>query len=776
MAALRGGDYAGLGFALGPDGSGSWQGIDLDGLSRHPDLALLVARLPGYVEGSPSGDGVHAIGFGARFETLGSNASGIEAYAAGRYFTVTGSAIGTGTIEDIGPFVATVLAPIHGKVPATRTVGKGASGSSVFAKINAKALANLSAWVPAVFPAAKAYHDGFRISSRDLGRDLEEALSILPAGIRDFGEERGLTPIDLVLEWGPATSPREAALWLCERLGVAPSSLGWKVTTPAPPPPPADGPSTPSPPRAEREAPHPDADRRATIRDYPWPEPSDITSPADEAVYPADAFPAVARDAISEYARYGRQPIPLVASSALGQMALACQGLADVARNDELRSPCSLYLLAIAESGERKSASDKQFSRAIREWVTRERETRAPEFRRSIAMAKDHKARIAGVESRIKTVSAKDDDDARRELEQLQNRLIELEQNPIVAKPLPAPTHEDVNPASLAYAVANGWPSSGLYSDEAGSVIGSQGLGEESATSLLSLMNILWDGRAFAPTRKAAAATELRGRRFSCFLMLQPDLLPKLIDKGGRSIGFLARFLICHPTSTMGSRLYVDPPTDRSALNAFDRQIAALLSLELPIDCSGEDRGALMRLTPPVMTLAPDAKRRWIAFHDGVERELCQFGEFSGVRDVASKAAENAVRIAGVFQLFDQARVGATLELPYLDAGVSVAAWHLNEAKRLFLDIDAPSEILDARELSTWLVGKARTLKTRDGELIMDAEGMLSLRDISKLGPNRVRDSVHRDDALDILVEANHVRRCDIGKQKRIQVNPKLLI
>ena len=56
-------------------------------------------------------------------------------------------------------------------------------------------------------------------------------------------------------------------------------------------------------------------------------------------------------------------------------------------------------------------------------------------------------------------------------------------------------------------------------------MIGSQGLGEENATSLLSLLNILWDGRDFAPTRKQATVAELRGRRFSAFLMLQPDLL-----------------------------------------------------------------------------------------------------------------------------------------------------------------------------------------------------------------------------------------------------------
>jgi len=506
-----------------------------------------------------------------------------------------------------------------------------------------------------------------------------------------------------------------------------------------------------------------------------WPEPADITSPADAEPYPVNVFPDVARLAIREYAAFGRQPAPLVASSALGQMALAAQGLADVARNEHLVSPCSLYLLAVAESGERKSAADKQFGRAIRAWVRREREERAPEFRRSQAMAKDHKSRMAGIESKIKNLSGKDDDESIKELERLRERLVELEQNPIVAKPIPAPNHEDVNPASLAFAVGNGWPSSGLFSDEAGAVIGSQGLGDENATSLLSLLNILWDARDFLPTRKAAAVAEIRGRRFSAFLMLQPDLLPRLIDKGARNIGFLARFLISHPHSTMGSRLYAEPPATWTALDAFDTQITTLLNLELPIDHGGEDHGALMRLAPPVMQLDQAAKRAWIDFHDAIERELGQFGEFSSVRDIASKTAENAVRIAGVFKLFDQGRVGRLIERGYLEAGTAVAAWHLNEARRLFLEIDAPAEILDARELSEWLTTKARELATRDDEPILDREGTISLRDISKFGPNRVRETVRRDDAIDLLSEANHLRRIDAGKQKRVQVNPKLL-
>ncbi|MCK7581568.1 MAG: hypothetical protein MZV65_42025 [Chromatiales bacterium] len=112
-AVLEAGAYTGLGFALGPDEDGHhWQGIDLDGTDTRPELAALVERLPGYVERSPSGKGWHAIGIGRDFTTLGSNATGIEAYAHGRYFTVTGTD-GRGDLEDIADFVTTTLSPLH---------------------------------------------------------------------------------------------------------------------------------------------------------------------------------------------------------------------------------------------------------------------------------------------------------------------------------------------------------------------------------------------------------------------------------------------------------------------------------------------------------------------------------------------------------------------------------------------------------------------------------------------------------------------------------------
>ena len=79
-----------------------------------------------------------------------------------------------------------------------------------FRAVNDKALANLSSWVPSIFPSAKYQPTtaGFRIGSKALGRNLEEDLAFTPAGIKDFGiadmgdaNEGKRTAIDIVIEY-----------------------------------------------------------------------------------------------------------------------------------------------------------------------------------------------------------------------------------------------------------------------------------------------------------------------------------------------------------------------------------------------------------------------------------------------------------------------------------------------------------------------------------------------------------------------------------------------
>ena len=112
-----------LGFALGPDGAGGhWQGIDLDKIVAN-QLADLANTMLGYVERSPSDAGAHAVGYGRAFTSLGSNGTGIEAYASGRYFTVTERPIRDSGLVCLADGVEQVLAPRHSAARAAPSGG-----------------------------------------------------------------------------------------------------------------------------------------------------------------------------------------------------------------------------------------------------------------------------------------------------------------------------------------------------------------------------------------------------------------------------------------------------------------------------------------------------------------------------------------------------------------------------------------------------------------------------------------------------------------------------
>jgi hypothetical protein len=134
LCAYNRGGFDGLGFAL----AAGWQGIDLDKVEAN-SLTELAAHLPGYVERSPSGKGFHAIGYGAAFQTLAPNQSGVEAYSGKRYFTITGDQ-GHGAVECIADFVARRLIPLHNASEGN----KSASGTGGVAIIEGNRNATLT--------------------------------------------------------------------------------------------------------------------------------------------------------------------------------------------------------------------------------------------------------------------------------------------------------------------------------------------------------------------------------------------------------------------------------------------------------------------------------------------------------------------------------------------------------------------------------------------------------------------------------------------------------
>ncbi len=486
-----------------------------------------------------------------------------------------------------------------------------------------------------------------------------------------------------------------------------------------------------------------------------WPEldPQPLAAKVEPEPYPLDALPYAIRAAVEEVAGFVKAPVPLVASSALAALSLAIQAHADVKRADKLYGPVGLFLLTIADSGERKSTCDGFFTRAIRDYEEGQAEAAKPALKDYKAEIEAWEAKRGGVKEKIRQL-AKDG----KPTADMESALHDLEYHKPEPPMIPRLLYTDATPEALAYGLAKQWPSGGVVSAEAGIVFGSHGMGKDSVMRNLGLLNQLWDGTSLTIDRRSTESFTVRGARLTVALQVQEPTLREFFDRSGtlaRGSGFLARFLVAWPESTQGQRPFTDPPANWPHLAAFHRRITEILDQPAPIDEEGAP-------TPPMLSLAPDAKAAWVEYHDAIESELASGGELYDVRDVASKSADNAARLAALFQIFEGA--GGAIGLEAFEGASRIAAWHLNEARRFFGELALPPELADAARLDSWLIERCKRERTH----------LVPTREAQRLGP--IRDKEKMTTALRELEELDRVRVVQEGRRKTIEVNPALVV
>jgi len=132
---------------------------------------------------------------------------------------------------------------------------------------------------------------------------------------------------------------------------------------------------------------------------------------------------------------------------------------------------------------------------------------------------------------------------------------------------------------------------------------------------------------------------------------------------------------------------------------------------------------------------------------------------------VASKTADNAVRLAALFQIFEHG-MGGAIGLPVFKGASRIAAWHLNEARRFFGELALPEEQANAARLDCWLLDYCRREKTN----------IVPRREVQRnVTPGHLRQKATLDFALAELEEAGRVQLVQDGRRKEIHINPALL-
>lgn len=487
--------------------------------------------------------------------------------------------------------------------------------------------------------------------------------------------------------------------------------------TQAPPTPEKSNPGDPGKPETWRPGRH--SDRRPEFR--PLQRGIEAGAP-----YPVDALGELLGGAARVLHDIVRAPMAICAQAVLGAAALAVQAHADV-QLDGRRMPVSLFLLTLAESGERKSAVDKPalypVSRREKRLID-EYEPRRREYDRDLDAWKASRADAlrSGGKERNKSAIVRALADVGDEPEApLAPVLLASE-----------PTFE-----GLAKLLANGQPSLGLFSAEGGQFIGGHAMNADNRLKTSAGMSSLWDGAPVDRVRAGDGASKLYGRRVSCHLMLQPRVAADLL--GSELIneqGLIARFLIAQPESTAGSREYVERnPEDSPEIRAYTGRLLTLLEAPPPIR-----EGARNELAPRALPLSHSARRLWIDFHNAVEREIV--GEFASIKAFASKAAEHVLRLAGVLRLVEDLDA-AEIDEATLRRAIGLGEFYLSEALRLAGSAQADPELTAAQRLYDWLID--------------DGKRSITLVEIYRNGPAHVRSASRARELLRVLEQHGHV-------------------
>jgi hypothetical protein len=381
----------------------------------------------------------------------------------------------------------------------------------------------------------------------------------------------------------------------------------------------------------------------------------------------------------------------------------------------------SIFLLTVAESGERKTAADNLASAPVHE----RRVMLQTQYK---AALRDYQAAHEGHRMRVK--KAKEDaaspDDLARTLKEIQEEAPPRKPFFIVSEP----TAE-----GLVISLRDGQLSQGLASDEGGQFLGGYAMSEDSELRTIALLSRLWDGTPIDRVRATEKEhTTLFGRRLSMHLMAQPEVAHRLLGKSlYRAQGLLARFLVCAPTSRIGTRLHdgtaLDPRED-SRLRKFWHAVHQLMELQ-----PNEDR-EMGGLSPPCMALSPEARTLLISCHNDIEVAMRADGELADIREFASKAAEHACRIAGVLTLIaDPTAISVSQET--MRSALELVQAYLREYIRLAGAANISTEVGNAVKLLDWI---KRTHRPE-----------VTARTVMQFGPYAIREAPSARSALRLL-------------------------
>lgn len=430
--------------------------------------------------------------------------------------------------------------------------------------------------------------------------------------------------------------------------------------------------------------------------------------------FPFEALGSILMPAAMSLQRVIQAPDAICAQSVLGAAALACQPFANVFM-DGREIPLSIFLITVAESGDRKSATDKIALKPIHEW----QKMLSGSFREEYKHYIRHK-----------------------ELWETKKKewLKDSSKGPFIEDSPHAPLHplvlvEEPTYEGIVKYLAIGQPSIGLFSDEGARFFGGHAMGRDNQLKTIAGLSSLWDGKEISRLRGGDGNMVLYGRRVSLHLMIQEIILEQLMsNKMIENQGFLPRCLVSFPESTAGKRPYVEEDISNDmAILKYNESLNSLLNRKFPVDPYPSPQN---ELKPRRMGLIEGAKKEWVRYHNSIDLDLGQGKRLEQVRRFANKAGEHVLRLAGILAMIEQPEIDQ-IDVEDIHKGIALVEHYLTESMRIQGYLSINPDLILAQKLLYWCWGKDREA--------------FPLQEVYQYGPIEIRQATKARHIMKIL-------------------------
>ncbi|MGG4606319.1 YfjI family protein [Paenalcaligenes sp. Me131] len=371
------------------------------------------------------------------------------------------------------------------------------------------------------------------------------------------------------------------------------------------------------------------------------------------------------------YAVYNnvQSPLPLITTSVLSTLSSTAQGYFGVETMYGTTQPVSLFTLVVAESGERKTSTDKLIASSLLEheknMLSFGIEKASDQEVESLVWEKLRKHLIQQLEKSI----IQDDQD---QIDKLRGALSTHQKQKPGAIKSTRSILSDVTPAALFQSLAGDGRAITLHSSDAGNLL------TRTNMDFISNSNQLWDGDNVTILRKTGD-TFITNGRLTLSLMIQPAVLKRISDKKGdllRLSGYLSRMLVTAPESTQGQRFsHALSDLDEIHLKQFQKRIKQL---------SMESMHYQANQSKVILNFNPEARHHLTTLYNEVEPQLNKFGWLSDIRDAGSKILNNATRIAALLHAYQHGAANTEIDAKTAMAACKLARYYLLEFAAIF--------------------------------------------------------------------------------------------